>query len=105
VTIRANDLGFDKVYQDAYPKLGAYEQLCQEFNLTDEEICFIGDDLPDIPVLRRVGFAVAVRNAAAETKSAADYVTKKFGGNGAVREVIEMILKAQGLWQKVLKSL
>ncbi len=104
VTARAKDLKIDKVYQDAYPKLDAYQKLLRDFNLKDDEICFAGDDLPDLPVLRRVGFAVAVANAVKEVKDIAHYVTKNFGGDGAVREVIEMILKGQGKWEKVLAA-
>ena len=99
---RAKDLKIDKVYVDAYPKIGAYEELLREFNLKDEEVCFIGDDWPDMDVLKRVGFAVSVPNGVPEVKKVADYVTKKAGGAGAVREVIELILKAQGLWPKAI---
>ena len=102
VTARAKDLKFDKVYQDAYPKLAAYQQLLKELRASDDEVCFIGDDIPDIEVLKRVGFAAAVSNAIKEVKDVADYVTRKEGGCGAVREVIEMILRAHGLWEKVL---
>lgn len=104
VTARMQDLKIDKIYQDAYPKLEAYRKLLTEFNLKDEEVCFMGDDLPDLPVLKRVGFAVAVANASGEVKQNADYVTKKRGGAGAVREVIEMILKGQGKWKKIVQS-
>jgi len=95
---RADDLKIGKVYQDAFPKLNAYEQMLKDFNVKDDEVCFIGDDLPDLRVLQRVGFAVAVPNAVAEAKKASDYVTKKNGGEGAVREIIELILKANGKW-------
>ena len=105
VAIRAQDLGIDKLYQNAYPKLGAYERMLQEFSVKEQEVCFIGDDLPDIPLLRRVGFAVAVKNAAAEVLQEVDYITKNFGGKGAVREVIELLLKTQGKWQAILKAL
>ena len=95
---RAKDLGIDRVYVDAYPKIGAYKKLLSEFQLRDEDVCFIGDDLPDVEVLSKVGFAVSVPNGTAEAQKEAHYITKKRGGNGAVREVIEMILKAQNLW-------
>jgi len=104
VSIRAKDLGIDKVYQNAYPKLVAYEKLLKECRLADDEVCFVGDDLPDLPLLKRVGFAVAVKNAAVELRREADYVTRRCGGCGAIREVIELILKAQGKWAKVLKA-
>lgn len=105
VSIRAEDLGIDKVYQNSYPKISAYEQMLKDFCLQDSEVCFMGDDLPDIPVLKRVGFAVAVKNAALDTRAHADYVTKNKGGRGAVREVIELILRAQGKWSKILANL
>ena len=99
---RANDLKIDKVYQDAYPKLDYYNKLLRHFSLKDEEVCFIGDDWPDIEVLKRVGFAVAVPNAVKEAKEVADYVTRNRGGAGAVREVIELILKTKGLWPAII---
>ena len=105
VTIRAKDLKITKVYQDAYPKIEAYKKLLKELGLKDEAVCFIGDDLPDLAVLKRVGFAVTVPNAVAEVKKIAHYITKKSGGHGAVREVIELILKTQGKWKILLKGL
>lgn len=104
VTQRAKDLKIDRVYQNAYPKITRYEEMLKDFHLKDEEVCFVGDDLPDLAVLKRVGFAVAVANANAEVKKKADYVTKKCGGAGAVREVIELILKTQGHWERILKD-
>ena len=105
VTIRAKDLRIDKVYQDAYPKIGAYNRLLKDFGLKDESVCFIGDDLVDIPVLKRVGFAVAVPNAVSEVREVVDYVTQRRGGAGAVREVIELILKVHGKWADILSNL
>jgi 3-deoxy-D-manno-octulosonate 8-phosphate phosphatase (KDO 8-P phosphatase) len=104
VMMRAEDLRIDKVYQDAYPKVFAYETMLKDFGVADKEVCFIGDDLPDVPILRRVGFPVAVRNASRDVKAHAKYVTRKVGGAGAVREVIELILKTQGKWKKILES-
>ncbi len=98
VKARMADLKIDAVYLDAYPKTGAYEDVLKKFHVVDAEVCFMGDDLPDLPVLKRTGFAVAVQNASAEVKKQADYVTKCKGGQGAVREVVEKILKAQGKW-------
>lgn len=99
VEVRAKGLNIDLVFQDAYPKLQWYEKVLKEFGVTDDQVCYIGDDLADIPVMRCAGIGVAVANAAEETKGAADYVTKNSGGNGAVREVIEMILRSQDLWK------
>src|SRR3989338_6753506 len=84
VRLRAKDLNIDKTYEDAYPKIEAYEKLLRDFKIKDDEVCFIGDDLPDVQVLRRVGFAVAVKNAIPEAKKAAHYITKALGGQGAV---------------------
>ena len=105
VTVRANDLKIDKVYQGAYPKIDAYKKMLKEWRVSDKEVCFIGDDLPDICILKRVGFSVAVFNAVPEVKSFADYVTQKHGGEGALREVIELILKTQGQWKGLIHSL
>ncbi len=99
---RAQDLKIDQVYQNAYPKLEFYKRLLVEFNVSDEEVCYIGDDLPDLKVIRQAGFAVTVPDGHDEIKRAADYVTQKSGGRGAVREVVELILKAQGRWEDVL---
>ncbi|MCB9746867.1 MAG: HAD-IIIA family hydrolase [Candidatus Omnitrophica bacterium] len=104
VKMRARDLKIDKVCQDAYPKIKAYKKLLKEFKLKDEQVCFMGDDLTDLEVLGRVGFAVAVSNAVVEVKRAADYITKEKGGEGAIREVIELILKTQGRWRKIVQS-
>jgi 3-deoxy-D-manno-octulosonate 8-phosphate phosphatase (KDO 8-P phosphatase) len=102
VTARAKDLRIDKIYQDAYPKIGGYIKILKELKLKDEQVCFMGDDLPDLEVLRKVGFAVTVPNGREELKRTAHYITKNRGGQGAVREVIEIILKTQKLWGKVL---
>ena len=105
VTARAEDLKIDKIYQDAYPKTSAYERLIRELNCRDEQVCFMGDDLPDLPVLKRVGLAVAVSNAAGELKKIADHVTTRRGGAGAVREVVELILNAQGKWRNIVAQM
>lgn len=102
VTVRGKDLKIDRIYQDAYPKDGFYEKMLRDFHVQDQDVCYIGDDLPDLNILKRVGFAVAVADAVKEVRQAADYVTKKNGGQGAVREVIELILKAQNKWTRVI---
>ena len=89
------------VYQGREEKVGAYEEILRLAQATDTEVAFIADDLPDLPVLRRVGLAVAVANAVHEIKAVAHLVTKRHGGEGAVREAIEFILKAQGKWLSV----
>ena len=95
---RAKDLKIDKVYVGVYPKLSAYENMLEEFKVLDEEVCFIGDDVADLGVMRRCGVSVAVANAVFEVKQIADHVTVRQGGRGAVREIIELILQAQGHW-------
>jgi len=94
---RAKDMHIAKVYSD-YRKLKVYESVIKKFKLKDEEVCFIGDDLIDLPVLKRVGLSVAPPEAVEEVKNSCHYITKKSGGKGAVRELVEIILKSQGLW-------
>jgi len=98
---RARDLGITRVFQKALNKIEAYEELRRLENLRDEQICVVGDDLPDLPILRRCGFSVAVSDSVEEVKREADYVTNKEAGKGAVREVCDIILKARGLWETV----
>ncbi|PIW67496.1 MAG: hypothetical protein COW10_05350 [Candidatus Omnitrophica bacterium CG12_big_fil_rev_8_21_14_0_65_42_8] len=97
---RAKDMHVAKVYSN-YEKLKVYEKVIKRFRVKDEETCFIGDDLIDLPVLKRAGLSIAPPEAMEEVKNICHYITKKSGGKGAVREVIEIILKAQGLWDKV----
>jgi 3-deoxy-D-manno-octulosonate 8-phosphate phosphatase (KDO 8-P phosphatase) len=99
---RAKDLKIDKTYLGVYPKIAGYEQMLKDFGFKDEEICFVGDDVADITIMKRCGVAVAVANAVAEVKKAAHHVTGLTGGHGAVREAIEWVLKAQGHWRPQL---
>jgi 3-deoxy-D-manno-octulosonate 8-phosphate phosphatase (KDO 8-P phosphatase) len=101
VTLRARDMRVAKAYQGHLDKLVPFKKILKRFKIAPDNICFVGDDLIDIPVLKRVGFAVAVPNAVEETKSAAHYITSKTGGRGAVREVCDMILKSQDKWDLV----
>ncbi len=98
---RAANLGIEIVYQKALNKIDAYEEIVARKSLADQEICSVGDDLPDAPLLRRSGFAVAVPGAVDEVRLLAHYTTRHAGGDGAVREVCDMIMKAQGTWQAV----
>ena len=102
VVRRARELGVKHLRQGAKDKVPAYEELLADLGVDDRQACYVGDDLPDIPVMRRAGFAVAVGNARAEVQAAADHVTTAPGGQGAVRELAELILKAQGKWQAVV---
>ena len=100
---RAEQLQIAHVLQDCHFKRPALEELLGELNLVPANVAYIGDDLPDVPVIRYVGFGVAVANAVDEARDAADYVTTCPGGGGAVREVIELILKKAGRWQDLMK--
>ncbi len=102
VTARARELGMDYLEQDAFEKLPAYEKIRCASGLRDGEICFIGDDVTDLPVFARVGLAVSVPNAHEEARRRAHFVTTARGGYGAVREVVDLLLRAQGRYQKLL---
>jgi 3-deoxy-D-manno-octulosonate 8-phosphate phosphatase (KDO 8-P phosphatase) len=98
---RMAQLQIEHVYQGVENKLMAYEDLLAKFNLHDEEVAYVGDDLPDIAIIRRVGLGVAVANAADMVKEFALYQTTRSGGEGAVREVCELILQAQDTFKTV----
>ncbi|HUX00161.1 MAG: HAD-IIIA family hydrolase [Phycisphaerae bacterium] len=100
---RARELGIAAVYEGAKDKLPVLEKILKRFRRTPDRVCCIGDDLPDVPVLARVGFAVAVADAVEEVRRLAHYVTRAPGGAGAVRETVEMILKHQGAWAGVMR--
>jgi len=100
---RAQELEVDYVFQDCHNKLDALQKFLEQVGLSPDRIAYIGDDLPDLPVIRYVGFGVAVANAVDEVKQYADYVTTRPGGSGAVREVIEYILKNTGRWQELME--
>ena len=102
VTHRAKELRIRYVFQGYKYKLEGIEKLVYRAGVTLDQVCFVGDDLPDIPVMNRVGLAVAVANARPEALKIAHYVTRVGGGRGAVREVCEKILKAQGKWDKMI---
>jgi 3-deoxy-D-manno-octulosonate 8-phosphate phosphatase (KDO 8-P phosphatase) len=99
---RAEQLQIEHVFQDCHHKLPFFETFLKQLGLPPEKVAYVGDDLTDLPVIRYVGFGVAVANAVAEVKRYADYVTTHPGGRGAVREVIEHILKNSGRWQKLM---
>ena len=103
--IRAAELDIEIVRQTAEDKLpAALEILNAAWASSRTQVCYIGDDLPDLPVVRAVGLGVAVADACAEVREAAHYVTELRGGPGAVRETIEMILKAQGRWDDLIQK-
>jgi len=104
VKIRAAELGVDIVRQTAEDKLPATLEILRELGLSLSQVCYIGDDLPDLPVVRSAGLGVAVADACPELRAAAHSVTTQRGGEGAVRETIEMILKAQRRWDELLQK-
>lgn len=99
---RARESAMEFVIQGQPKKLESYKAVLTRAGVSDEEVAYVGDDLPDLPILQRVGLGVAVANAVFEVKRAAHYVTVAKGGEGAIREVVELILKAQGRWKKAI---
>lgn len=99
---RARDLKIDFLMQSDSGKVTAVETILQRTGLNWEDLCFVGDDVVDIGVLKRVGFAVVVADGTVDTKQFAHYITKAGGGHGAIRETVELILKAQKKWQQVV---
>jgi 3-deoxy-D-manno-octulosonate 8-phosphate phosphatase (KDO 8-P phosphatase) len=103
VETRAADLGVSYVRQGALDKLSVFDALLSEAGVAPAEVAYVGDDVVDIPLMRRSGLALAVADATPDTRDAAHYVTRLAGGRGAVREVCELILKAQGRWEELMK--
>lgn len=100
LTCRLRNLGITLVYDGISDKGNLLETLVKQTGVAPEEIAFAGDDLPDIPLLRKVGLAIAVKNAHEQVINVCDIVTENKGGEGAVREICERILKTQGLWER-----
>ncbi len=101
VRIRARELNVRIIHQRVRDKVKAYRTIKQKSRLKDEFIAYVGDDVADAPILRRAGLAIVVRDAWDELRPCADYVTRAVGGRGAVREVCELLLRAQNLWNKL----
>ena len=101
VDVRARELGIDLLYQGALRKLECYEDVKRRTGLSDHQIAYVGDDVIDVPVMRRAGFSAAPCDALPEAESAAHFVTSRGGGRGAVREVCDLLLKARGAWAEV----
>jgi YrbI family 3-deoxy-D-manno-octulosonate 8-phosphate phosphatase len=104
VRVRAAELDIDIVRQGFENKLPAAKELIADLGLAPQQVCFIGDDLTDLSVMRHVGLTVAVADAAVEVREAADYVTQVLGGRGAVREAIEFVLKAKSRWEDLVRN-
>ncbi len=100
---RAREMQIDHFHQGVSDKLDIYEQIKTAEGLSDEQIAYIGDDLPDLAVMRRAGLAIAVGDAVTEIREAAHFITGRPGGRGAVREAIELILKAQNHWDATIQ--
>jgi len=104
VALRARDLKLDHVHQGVQDKAAALDVILKETGLKAEEVAFLGDDLVDLPIMRRCGLPMAVANAREEVKDEAQFITDHRGGDGAARDAIEFILRAQGKWDDVVKK-
>jgi 3-deoxy-D-manno-octulosonate 8-phosphate phosphatase (KDO 8-P phosphatase) len=102
VALRARDLKLEYVYQGIQDKLSTFQEILKTANLSAAEACFVGDDVIDLPVMWNCGLSIAVANARDDVKRDAHMVTKHVGGDGALRDAIEFILKAQGKWKKIV---
>ncbi len=100
---RAREMRVAAVYSNHY-KLKIYQKVLRRYRVKSEEVCFMGDDLLDLPLIKRVGLAASPPNAVEEVKNSSHYITQRYGGKGAVREVTEIILKSQGLWEKAISD-
>jgi 3-deoxy-D-manno-octulosonate 8-phosphate phosphatase (KDO 8-P phosphatase) len=99
---RAHEMKMEFIYMKIPLKMPAYEEILKKAELPDSAVAFVGDDLPDIPLLRRVGLGIAVGDAVPDVKKVAHYTTKALAGHGAVREAIELILKSKGIWEEMI---
>ena len=102
LTRRCEELGMDEIHQRVSDKLACYEEIVGRLGLRDEECCFIGDDLVDAPVLRRVGLPVSVADGHPSIEPIVAYVTERNGGAAAVRELIDLVIRAQGKWDEIV---
>ncbi|HTQ59809.1 MAG TPA: HAD hydrolase family protein [Candidatus Solibacter sp.] len=99
---RAHEMRMEFIYQKQPTKIPALEEILKNAGVPETAVAYVGDDLPDLPILRRVGLAVAVGDAVLEVKLAAHYVTKANAGKGAIREAVELILKSKGIWDEMI---
>jgi 3-deoxy-D-manno-octulosonate 8-phosphate phosphatase (KDO 8-P phosphatase) len=104
VALRARDLKLEYIRQGVKDKRASFDEVVRQAGLKPEEAAFAGDDVVDLPAMRVSGLAIAVKNARAEVKREADYVTPHAGGDGALRDAVEFILKAQGKWKRVVEN-
>lgn len=101
---RLEELGVDYYMEGVADKLAAIEGIIEKTGMKWEDVCYVGDDLPDLPVMKKAGFSAAPLDACADVKNAADYVCKKEGGKGAFRETAEFILRERGVWEEILQK-
>ena len=101
---RARELGITEVYQRCHIKTVAFDHIIEKYGLTEKEVAYMGDDIVDIPIFKRVGIPIAVNDAADEARDHAAMVTRHCGGRGAVREVCDFLLKAKGLWESMTRE-
>jgi 3-deoxy-D-manno-octulosonate 8-phosphate phosphatase (KDO 8-P phosphatase) len=99
---RANEMKMDFIYMKQAVKIPAYEEILKKAGVSDSAVAFVGDDLPDIPLMRRVGLAVAVGDAVPEVKAVAHYTTRALAGHGAIREAVELVLRSKGVWEEMI---
>jgi 3-deoxy-D-manno-octulosonate 8-phosphate phosphatase (KDO 8-P phosphatase) len=99
---RAHEMKMEFIYMKQPVKMPAYEEILRKAGVSDSAVAFIGDDLPDIPLMRRAGLAIAVGDAVPEVRDAAHYTTRALGGHGAVREAVELVLKSKGIWKAMI---
>jgi 3-deoxy-D-manno-octulosonate 8-phosphate phosphatase (KDO 8-P phosphatase) len=101
---RAREMRMEFIYMKQPVKMPAYEEILQKAGVSDSAVAYIGDDLPDLPLLRRAGLAVAVGDAVPEVKDLAHYTTRALAGHGAIRETVELVLKAKGIWEAMIEK-
>lgn len=99
---RANEMKMEFVYMKQPVKIPAYEEIVRKAGVPESTVAYVGDDLPDIPVMRRVGLAIAVADAVPEVKAAAHFITKSVAGRGAIRDAVELLLKSKGIWEEMI---
>ena len=101
---RASEMKMEFVYMKQPTKISAYEEILRKTGVPESAVAYVGDDLPDLPVMRRVGLAIAVGDAVLEVKEAAHFTTKAVAGRGAIREAIELIIKSKGIWEEMIEK-
>jgi 3-deoxy-D-manno-octulosonate 8-phosphate phosphatase (KDO 8-P phosphatase) len=104
VAERGRELSVSEIHQGESDKVGRLREILARLELAAEVVCFVGDDLPDVPVMRQVGLAIAPADAAPEVRSIAHWITERPGGHGAVRDAIELVLRASGKWEQSIEG-